>query len=85
MKKLISSVVGAFSIFALSLSLTTTAKSAEFFTIGTGGPTGVYFQTGNAICKMLHKSAISKEHGRKKGGDKAYQVSKKLTFRTPFS
>jgi hypothetical protein len=29
------------------------AKSAEFFTIGTGGPTGVYFQTGNAICKMF--------------------------------
>jgi TRAP transporter TAXI family solute receptor len=75
MKKLISSVVGAFSIFALSLSLTTTAKSAEFFTIGTGGPTGVYFQTGNAICKMLHKSAISKEHGRKKGGDKAYRCT----------
>ena len=42
------------------------AKSAEFFTIGTGGPTGVYFQTGNAICKMLHKSAISADHGRKK-------------------
>ena len=75
MKKIISSVVGALSIFALSLSLTATAKSAEFFTIGTGGPTGVYFQTGNAICKMLHKSAISKEHGRKKGGDKAYRCT----------
>jgi hypothetical protein len=30
MKKLISSVVGALSIFALSLSLMATAKSAEF-------------------------------------------------------
>ena len=51
--------------FAATFS-TTVAKSAEFFTIGTGGPTGVYFQTGNAICKMLHKSATSSEHGRSK-------------------
>ena len=50
-------------------------KISEFFTIGTGGPTGVYFQTGNAICKMLHKSAISKDHGRKKGTAKAYRCT----------
>jgi hypothetical protein len=62
-------------MFALSSPLTSIAKSAEFFTIGTGGPTGVYFQTGNAICKMLHKSAIAKEHGRKKGIDKAYRCT----------
>ena len=55
--------------------MTTVAKSAEFFTIGTGGPTGVYFQTGNAICKMLHKSAISAEHGRSKGTEKAYRCT----------
>ena len=75
MKKLISSIVSALSIFALSFSLTATAKSAEFFTIGTGGPTGVYFQTGNAICKMLHKSAISADHGRKGGAAKAYRCT----------
>jgi TRAP transporter TAXI family solute receptor len=75
MKKLISSIVSALSIFALSFSLTATAKSAEFFTIGTGGPTGVYFQTGNAICKMLHKSAISADHGRKGGSAKAYRCT----------
>jgi len=75
MKKLISSIVSALSIFALSFSLTAVAKSAEFFTIGTGGPTGVYFQTGNAICKMLHKSAISAEHGRKGGAAKAYRCT----------
>ena len=57
------------------MSFTGAARSAEFFTIGTGGPTGVYFQTGNAICKMLHKSAIAKEHGRKKGIDKAYRCT----------
>ena len=49
------------------------STTAEFFTIGTGGPTGVYFQTGNSICKMLHKYATSSEHGRKKAAtDKAY-------------
>lgn len=35
-----------------------------FIAIGTGGPTGVYFVAGNAICRMLHKEAAE---GRKKG------------------
>ena len=50
MRKFISAIAGALMMFALSAPLATIAKSAEFFTIGTGGPTGVYFQTGNAIC-----------------------------------
>jgi TRAP transporter TAXI family solute receptor len=75
MKKVITSLSSALLIFVASLSFTNVAKSAEFFTIGTGGPTGVYFQTGNAICKMLHKSAISAEHGRKKGTAKAYRCT----------
>jgi len=75
MKKIITSLSSALLIFVASLSFTGVAKSAEFFTIGTGGPTGVYFQTGNAICKMLHKSAISAEHGRKKGTAKAYRCT----------
>ena len=75
MRKIISSQSSALLIFVATLSFTGVAKSAEFFTIGTGGPTGVYFQTGNAICKMLHKSAIAKEHGRKKGIDKAYRCT----------
>ena len=75
MKKILTSLSSALLIFVASLSFTGVAKSAEFFTIGTGGPTGVYFQTGNAICKMLHKSAIAKEHGRKKGIDKAYRCT----------
>ena len=29
------------------------AQNARFVTIGTGGPTGVYFAAGNAICRML--------------------------------
>mgnify|MGYP001387534775 FL=1 len=75
MKKILSTLSSALIFFAVLFSFNTVAKSAEFFTIGTGGPTGVYFQTGNAICKMLHKSAISKEHGRKKGIDKAYRCT----------
>jgi TRAP transporter TAXI family solute receptor len=71
MKKIISMI----SAVLVMLSFTSIAKSAEFFTIGTGGPTGVYFQTGNAICKMLHKSAISADHGRKKGTAKAYRCT----------
>jgi len=75
MKKILSTLSSTLILFAALLSFNTVAKSAEFFTIGTGGPTGVYFQTGNAICKMLHKSAIAKEHGRKKGIDKAYRCT----------
>ncbi len=75
MKKIFTSLSSALLFFASMLSFTTVGKSAEFFTIGTGGPTGVYFQTGNAICKMLHKSAISAEHGRSKGTAKAYRCT----------
>ncbi len=74
MRKILTFLSSALLIFVASLSFTTVAKSAEFFTIGTGGPTGVYFQTGNAICKMLHKSAISAEHGRKKVQQKHIDV-----------
>ena len=75
MKKLISSLASSLLIFIASFSITNVAVSAEFFTIGTGGPTGVYFQTGNAICQMVHKAATSKEHGRKKGTSKAYRCT----------
>ena len=75
MKKIISTISAFIMLFALSLPMMTVAKSAEFFTIGTGGPTGVYFQVGNSVCKMLHKQAISAEHGRKKGTAKAYRCT----------
>ena len=76
MKKIITTLSSSLLIFVATLSFTTVAKSAEFFTIGTGGPTGVYFQTGNAICKMLHKYATSSEHGRSKSvTDKQYRCT----------
>ena len=74
MKKLISTISATLVLFALSSPLTTIAKSAEFFSIGTGGPTGFISQVGNAVCKMVAKIQ-SAEHGRKKGTDKAYRCS----------
>jgi len=74
MKKIISSISTSLLIFVATFSFSNVAKSAEFFSIGTGGPTGVYFQVGNAICKMVSKIQ-SAEHGRKKGTDKAYRCS----------
>ena len=37
------------------------AQAQEFFTIGTGGVTGVYYPTGGAICRLVNKGR--KEHG----------------------
>ena len=75
MKKFISTIVGTLMMFAVTSPLATVAKAeAVYFSIGTGGPTGVYFQVGNAICKMVAKIQ-SAEHGRKKGTDKAYRCS----------
>lgn len=48
------------------------ALSAEFFAIGTGGPTGVYFQVGNAVCQMVHKEAAE---GRSSGAKHGYRCS----------
>jgi TRAP transporter TAXI family solute receptor len=40
----------------------------RFIAIGTGGPTGVYFATGNAICRLVHKEAAEgRKSGRKHG------------------
>ena len=74
MKKIISMISAILVTVAFSSPITSIAKSAEFFSIGTGGPTGVYFQVGNAVCKMV-SSLQSADHGRKKGTDKAYRCS----------
>jgi len=53
------------ALVALStMSLPTQAAGRVFITIGTGGPTGVYFVVGNSICRMVHKEAAE---GRKQG------------------
>ena len=44
------------------------AQETQFITIGTGGPTGVYFVVGNSICRMVHKDAAEgREEGRQHG------------------
>jgi TRAP transporter TAXI family solute receptor len=61
-------VAGALTA-AAALSLTGAANAQQqFIAIGTGGPTGVYFVVGNAICRMVHKEAAEgREAGRKHG------------------
>lgn len=56
----------------IALAFATLPGSAQaqkkFVTIGTGGPTGVYFVVGNAICRMVHKEAAEgRKSGRKHG------------------
>jgi len=36
----------------------------RYISIGTGGPTGVYFVVGNAVCRMVHKEAAEGREGR---------------------
>jgi uncharacterized protein len=59
-----SLAAGLFTAMMLGAGSTVSASERTFITIGTGGPTGVYFVSGNAICRMIHKEAAE---GRKKG------------------
>ena len=44
------------------------ATRGTFVSIGTGGPTGVYFVVGNSVCRMIHKEAAEgRRTGRKHG------------------
>jgi len=65
----IISFIKKVSVFALGLPLLCTSLSAaEFISIGTGGPTGVYFVVGNSVCRMVHKEAAEgRKSGRKHG------------------
>ena len=64
MRKLIHSALVA-TVSLLGLSTTTHAADDKvFIAIGTGGPTGVYFQVGQAVCQLVHREAAE---GRKEG------------------
>jgi len=65
----IISFIKKVTVFALGLPLLCTSLSAaEFISIGTGGPTGVYFVVGNSVCRMVHKEAAEgRKSGRKHG------------------
>ena len=66
-KKSLSIVFAALLSLGLSASISS-IKAAEFISIGTGGPTGVYFVVGNSVCRMVHKEAAEgRKEGRKHG------------------
>ena len=46
---------------AASLGMGASASAQEFFTIGTGGVTGVYYPTGGAICRLVNAGRA--DHG----------------------
>ena len=65
-RTIVSSLIVGFAVGSFvfgGLSSDAEAKS-RFISIGTGGPTGVYFVVGNAVCRMVHREAAE---GRKKG------------------
>lgn len=67
MRKILTTIAIAATVAGLATTTPDAANAAskkQFITIGTGGPTGVYFATGNAICRLVHKEAAE---GRKKG------------------
>lgn len=65
--KTAKTALATIAVAAMATAGTAQAKS-QFFAIGTGGPTGVYFVVGNAICRMVHKEAAEgRSEGRKHG------------------
>lgn len=46
-----------------AVSLTGAAQAEEFITIGTGGQTGVYYQVGGSICRLVNRG--TKDHNIK--------------------
>jgi uncharacterized protein len=72
-KKLTTALAAALVVAGASLTASMVISSAwaakqTFITIGTGGPTGVYFVVGNSVCRMVHKEAAEgRKSGRKHG------------------
>ena len=68
MKKLNLATAAAAAVVLVGTGLgavgSAAAEERQFISIGTGGPTGVYFVVGNSVCRMVHKEAAE---GRKKG------------------
>ena len=70
MRKLtVSTLALAVAVGAFSLAGTSPAEAKKtFISIGTGGPTGVYFVVGQSVCRMVHKAAAEgRKTGRKHG------------------
>jgi TRAP transporter TAXI family solute receptor len=69
-KKLTFSIlaVAVVAVAAAAYFFVETTKQSRFIAIGTDGPTGVYFEVGNAVCRVIHKEAAEgRKSGRKHG------------------
>mgnify|MGYP001366623895 FL=1 len=67
MKKILSIIASLTAVATFSVPISS-VNAAEFISIGTGGPTGVYFVVGNSVCRMVHKEAAEgRKSGRKHG------------------
>ncbi len=66
MKKFMLGIAGAIALVGTALlpQGEAQAQGRTFIAIGTGGPTGVYFVVGNAVCRMVHKEAAEGRGGR---------------------
>ena len=71
MKTFKNIALGAAAVGAITLASfisPSMASERTFISIGTGGPTGVYFVVGNSVCRMVHKEAAEgRKSGRKHG------------------
>ncbi len=71
MKHFVRSGIAVSAAFAAAVLLapgSALTQERTYIAIGTGGPTGVYFQVGNAICRLIHKEAAEgRKEGRKHG------------------
>ena len=70
MKKLFASFTSALAIFAFSLPFSTNVKSAEFFTIGTGGKISgtIAEMSDEDFSKSKIKLVKDEEENKKSGG-----------------
>jgi len=62
-KTLLSAAVA--TALALTLGGPASAQEISFISIGTGGPTGVYFVVGNSVCRVVHQESSEGREERK--------------------
>ena len=60
MRRIFSFAATAAIAYGSVLAATVPAQAEKFITIGTGGQTGVYYQVGGAICKLVNRG--TKDH-----------------------
>jgi TRAP transporter TAXI family solute receptor len=63
MKKTIITAFAASAVLALASAGPAAAQDIKYITIGTGGPTGVYFVVGNSVCRMVNAAAAEGRSG----------------------